>query len=103
VGRPLRRRYFELVLANGRNAVVFKDLVIVGWGLPESPATGPSGDVRAYSATARSRSGNRYPSAANRSRIERRTGIWPSAQSTRARPWGASAGSAMSGLEAVMI
>src|ERR1043166_646313 len=28
--------------------VVFKDLVIVGWGLPESPAKGPSGDVRAY-------------------------------------------------------
>jgi quinoprotein glucose dehydrogenase len=27
---------------------VYKDLVIVGWGLPESPATGPSGDVRAY-------------------------------------------------------
>jgi quinoprotein glucose dehydrogenase len=28
--------------------VVFKDLVIVGWGLPEYPAKGPSGDVRAY-------------------------------------------------------
>jgi quinoprotein glucose dehydrogenase len=28
--------------------VVYKDLVIVGWGLPESPAKGPSGDVRAY-------------------------------------------------------
>jgi len=28
--------------------VVYKDLVIVGWGLPESPAEGPSGDVRAY-------------------------------------------------------
>jgi hypothetical protein len=25
-GRPLRRRYFELVLANGRNTVVFHDL-----------------------------------------------------------------------------
>lgn len=25
-GRPLRRRYFELVLADGRNAVVFHDL-----------------------------------------------------------------------------
>ena len=36
--------------------------------------------------------------SAKRSRIERSTGIWPSAQSTRARPWGASAGSAMSGL-----
>jgi hypothetical protein len=24
-GRPLRRRYFELVLADGRNAVVFRD------------------------------------------------------------------------------
>lgn len=28
--------------------VVFKDLVIVGWGLPESPSKGPTGDVRAY-------------------------------------------------------
>jgi hypothetical protein len=25
-GRPLRRRYFELVLVDGRNAVVFRDL-----------------------------------------------------------------------------
>jgi hypothetical protein len=30
-GRPLRRRYFELVLANGRNVVVFRDLVGGGW------------------------------------------------------------------------
>lgn len=29
--RPLRRRYLELVLANGRNAVVFHDLVGGGW------------------------------------------------------------------------
>ena len=29
--RPLRRRYFELVLANGRNAVVFRDLVAGTW------------------------------------------------------------------------
>jgi hypothetical protein len=29
--RPLRRRYFELVLANGRNAVVFRDLVDGKW------------------------------------------------------------------------
>jgi hypothetical protein len=29
--RPLRRRYFELVLADGRNAVVFRDLVEGGW------------------------------------------------------------------------
>ena len=28
--------------------VVFKNLVIIGWGLPEYPAKGPSGDVRAY-------------------------------------------------------
>jgi quinoprotein glucose dehydrogenase len=28
--------------------VIFRDLVIVGWGLPEYPAQGPSGDVRAY-------------------------------------------------------
>ena len=27
---------------------VYKDLVIVGWGLPESPSKGPTGDVRAY-------------------------------------------------------
>jgi hypothetical protein len=30
-GRPLRRRYFELVLADGRNAVVFRDLVGGNW------------------------------------------------------------------------
>ncbi len=30
-GKPVRRRYFELVLAGGRNAVVFKDLVWGGW------------------------------------------------------------------------
>ena len=28
--------------------VIYKDLVIVGWGLPESPSKGPTGDVRAY-------------------------------------------------------
>ena len=30
-GRPLRRRYFECVLENGRNAVVFRDLVRRRW------------------------------------------------------------------------
>jgi hypothetical protein len=30
-GRPLRRRYFELVLADGRNAVVFRDLERGSW------------------------------------------------------------------------
>jgi hypothetical protein len=30
-GRPLRRRYFELVLTDGRNVVVFRDLVGGGW------------------------------------------------------------------------
>jgi hypothetical protein len=29
--RPLRRRYFEVLLENGRNAVVFRDLVAGGW------------------------------------------------------------------------
>ena len=29
-------------------AAIYKDLVIIGWGLPEYPAKGPSGDVRAY-------------------------------------------------------
>jgi hypothetical protein len=29
--KPLRRRYFELVLDNGRNAVVFHDLIRGGW------------------------------------------------------------------------
>ena len=29
--RPIRRRYFELVLEGGRNAVVFRDLVDGGW------------------------------------------------------------------------
>lgn len=28
--------------------VVYKDLVIIGWGLPEAPGQGPSGDVRAF-------------------------------------------------------
>ena len=30
-GRPLRRRYFECVLENGRNVVVFFDLVCERW------------------------------------------------------------------------
>jgi hypothetical protein len=30
-GRPVRRRYFELVLADGRNVVVFRDLVAGRW------------------------------------------------------------------------
>ena len=30
-GRPLRRRYFELVLEGGVNAVVFHDLARRGW------------------------------------------------------------------------
>jgi hypothetical protein len=29
--RPIRRRCFELVLADGRNVVVFRDLVGGGW------------------------------------------------------------------------
>jgi hypothetical protein len=32
-GRPLRRRYFEVVLVDGRNVVVFRDLVGGGWFL----------------------------------------------------------------------
>jgi hypothetical protein len=30
-GRPVRRRYFELVLVGGRNVVVFKDLIGGRW------------------------------------------------------------------------
>jgi hypothetical protein len=30
-GRPLRRRYFELVLTGGRNVVVYRDLSGGGW------------------------------------------------------------------------
>jgi hypothetical protein len=30
-GRPLRRRYFELVLDDGVNVVVFRDLASGGW------------------------------------------------------------------------
>jgi hypothetical protein len=30
-GHPLRRRYFELVLADGRNEVVFRDLATGSW------------------------------------------------------------------------
>lgn len=29
--RPLRRRYFELVLEGGANAVVYRDLIAGGW------------------------------------------------------------------------
>jgi CO dehydrogenase/acetyl-CoA synthase delta subunit len=29
--RPLRRRYWEVVTAGGRNVVVFRDLVALGW------------------------------------------------------------------------
>jgi hypothetical protein len=32
-GKPLRRRYFELVLGDGRNVVVFLDLVTGRWFL----------------------------------------------------------------------
>jgi hypothetical protein len=32
-GKPLRRRYFELVLGDGRNVVVFFDLVTSRWFL----------------------------------------------------------------------
>jgi hypothetical protein len=35
-GRPLRRRYFEVVLLDGRNVVVFHDLVGGGWFLQRS-------------------------------------------------------------------
>jgi hypothetical protein len=31
IERPLRRRYFELVLEGGRNAVVFRDLIDGRW------------------------------------------------------------------------
>lgn len=30
-GRPLRRRYYELVLSCGRNVVVYRDLRAGGW------------------------------------------------------------------------
>ncbi len=30
-GEPVRRRYFELVLSDGRNSVVFHDLTSGGW------------------------------------------------------------------------
>jgi hypothetical protein len=30
---PLRRRYFELVLSDGRNTVVFHDLTLARWYL----------------------------------------------------------------------
>ncbi len=32
-GKALRRRYFELVLRDGRNVVVFRDLTRGGWFL----------------------------------------------------------------------
>jgi hypothetical protein len=30
-GNPMRRRYFELVLENGRNVVVYRELLAGGW------------------------------------------------------------------------
>ena len=30
-GRPLRRRYFELIMRSGRNLVVYRDLAGGGW------------------------------------------------------------------------
>jgi hypothetical protein len=30
-GNPMRRRYFELVLEDGRNVVVYRDLLAGGW------------------------------------------------------------------------
>jgi hypothetical protein len=30
-GDPMRRRYFELVLEDGRNVVVYRDLLTGGW------------------------------------------------------------------------
>ena len=35
-GRPLRRRYFELALEDGRNAVVFRDLADRRWYVQRS-------------------------------------------------------------------
>jgi hypothetical protein len=35
-GKPLRRRYFELVLVNGRNTVVFFDLNTRRWFVQRS-------------------------------------------------------------------
>lgn len=35
-GRPLRRRYWELVTAGGRNLVVYRDLEGGGWFLQRS-------------------------------------------------------------------
>ena len=44
-GRPLRRRYFELVLADGRNTVVFRDLRPSR--PPRAPAPRPPAQLRA--------------------------------------------------------
>jgi hypothetical protein len=38
-GRPIKRRYFELVLADGRNAVVFRDLRAEPAAAGSAPAT----------------------------------------------------------------
>jgi hypothetical protein len=43
-GRPLKRRYFELVLADGRNTVVFRDLrTEPAAAVPAAPASAPAG------------------------------------------------------------
>ena len=41
--RPLRRRYFEVVLIDGRNVVLFRDLVGGGWFLQRTLSSPPLG------------------------------------------------------------
>jgi hypothetical protein len=45
-GRPLKRRYFELILADGRSTTVFRDLR-TGSGAAGSGAAGASGEAGA--------------------------------------------------------
>jgi hypothetical protein len=46
-GRPLKRRYFELILADGRSATVFRDLRAGGAG--GGSGAGAAGDGRWFS------------------------------------------------------
>jgi hypothetical protein len=54
-GRPIKRRYFELVLADGRNTVVFRDLrAEPAAAAPASAPAGPASDPAWPGSAARS-------------------------------------------------
>jgi len=82
-GRPLRRRYFELVLADGRNMVVFRDL-------RADPAPAGNGFRSPRDDGARSARDGGFPpagSARTAGSASAGTGSAPTAGSTSAGRW----------------